>query len=75
MNPLARRLGIRRWTDVAWLVGSSAWVLLSIGFLLRAEVLYPLLDGNDPVYIRNGGPLDGHRKRRHVADAENNLYG
>jgi hypothetical protein len=52
MNRLARRLGIRRWTDVAWLVGSSAWVLLTIGFFLRAQAVYPLLDGNDPVYIR-----------------------
>ena len=52
MNPVARRLGIRRWTDVAWLVGSCAWVLLSIGSFLRAQAVYPLLDGNDPVYTR-----------------------
>jgi hypothetical protein len=52
MNSLARRLGIRRWADVAWLVCSSAWVLLSIGFFPRAQAVYPLLDGNDPVYIR-----------------------
>ena len=52
MSDLDRRFGVKGWADVAWLVGVSAFVILSIGFLLYALGKYPLLDGNDPIYLR-----------------------
>jgi hypothetical protein len=46
-----RRFGLKSWKDLVWLFTYVGGVIASVFLFLWTQVRYPLLDGNDPIYL------------------------